>query len=125
MGKKGGSSTSSSSTSSDQYDQRVGLEGGGLAVGADADVSISLIDPGAIEMTGDLMDFMGEQGGNLIESAFELAESSQGLVKSNQELLTQFYEENGKESSERLGGKALDVAIPLGLAYLAYKAVKS
>ena len=110
----GGKSSSSSSSSqvqeTNQYDQRVAVESGGIGVGAGANVTFT--DQGVVDGAAGLL---GEGLGALDKLARQVTDFAKETVRSNNEVLAEQAESDTKE----LGALALKGTVIVALGMIA------
>ena len=95
----GGSSSSSTSSSNrtEQTDNRVAVEAGGIGIGAHAQVTTQVTDFGVLEAAENVLrDGLGEAA-NIVES---VTENFAGIVSENNKILSEQAESDAKEITE-------------------------
>ena len=97
----GGSSksTSSSSNETNQTDNRVAVEAGGIGIGANAQVTTTTTDFGVLDATRDVLIQTLETAGDIFS---DTNERLSGIVESNTAVLAEQAESDAKEISELL-----------------------
>jgi len=93
-GKSSSSSSSSNTTSTENYDQRVAVEAGGIGIGADAVVDLQLTDYGVIEGAVSVINDVFAGASEVVNN---VTEAFAGVVSENNAILKEETESDAKE----------------------------
>jgi len=95
----GGSSSSSSSSSNEtnQTDNRVAVESGGIGIGANAQVTTQVTDFGVLEASRSVLETGLQEASNVVKN---VTEKFAGIVAENNKILSKQVESDAKEITQ-------------------------
>lgn len=109
----GGKSSSNSTSNANQTDNRVGADGGSIAIGSNANVDF--IDPGAFEFGEVALRGAFETAQELIGTTGNIASDSLSLVEKTQRQMIGFAESRTQSEETNLAQQALKIALPVAV----------